>query len=91
MSVQNIHDMDTRDKEAFLDLLADLLPSHTLKLDGPGPTCTFTWTTPKQQWSVEIIYNMGRYVVRGGENKWVRFDDDVAWLRQVLKHFEAIA
>jgi hypothetical protein len=50
----------------------------------------FTWASPKHQWSIEVIFNMGRYIVRGGENKWVRFDDDLAWLRMVLKHFEAI-
>lgn len=86
MSVQNIHEMDARDREAFLLLLEDLLPVHTLKQPGP----VYTWTTPQHIWSIEVPFNMGRYVVRGGENKWVRFDDDLVWLRQVLKHFEAI-
>jgi hypothetical protein len=89
MSVQNIHEMDRFDRDKFLADLEDLLPGDTLTTPQPSGT-VFTWASPKHQWSIEVVFNMGRYIVRGGENKWVRFDDDLAWLRMVLKHFEAI-
>lgn len=84
--VKNINELDAGDREDLINRIEDLLPVHAFRTTG----LSWTWTTPKSLWNLQVDWGQTRYTVTNGEQKFVRFDNDTAWLEQVLRHFGAI-
>lgn len=83
---RNFHEMTPAERGQFIERVEALLPEHTW-----WASRVATWTTKKAIWSIEFDWTTMRYTVRQGtENKWVRFDDDINWLEQVLTLMEAV-
>lgn len=93
---KNIGELNTAELAGLVAGLKALTPAHT-HWTGAGPerglaTEVGTWSTPGGMWSIEINYQMNRYVVRQGtDNKWTRFDDDLNWLESTLVHLGGLA
>ena len=94
---KNIGELNTAELAGLVAGLKALAPAHThwtgATQERGGLSAELgTWSTPDGMWSIEINYQMDRYVVRQGtDNKWTRFDDDLSWLESTLIHLGGLA
>lgn len=78
--------LTANERDEFIRNLTNLVPAHTWWSGN-----TATWTTAKAIWSIEVDFTNHRYTLRQGtENKWVRFENDIEWLKSVLTLLEAV-
>lgn len=86
---KNINELDPDERTILTKQIETIAPAHTHWAVGANGRVG-TWSSPEGLWSIEISFPTGRYTLRCGDNKWVRFDNDIVWLRDLLVHVGAI-